>query len=366
VITIREPYPPSIIDVKNVRLKPFSRVFSHNFRFPRAAMFFLLLVESAFKNWSMETTCNISNNSSDRYFYYVGQMTVDEITDYCNRLLLYAFRVLWTDRRYHKPVFLAIDTTDLSCSANNPEYRHSTLKKKGLKLFSMKVIRYATLSLVMREFRLTIAVLPVRRGEKMEETVDKLIRLIPRGLKVRALLLDKGFYHVGVMKTVEQHGLHYVIPVKRYGEMDLHYHIAELTGAWRFTYTMNKGTGREYSFNVYLEDLGVEHYTGFASNLSMTDRDFFTLIRAYSYRWNIEVGYKEALEYAISSSTRRHGHRVVIFTISHLLMNLQSIINKDNPVDGLTIHYMKEFVFPCLSTLRHGVKRMGKRFILVY
>lgn len=341
-------------------------VFSHRFVFPRAVMYFMLLVQCAFKNWSMETACNFKCNSSDRYFHYIGLMSVDEITGYCNQLLLHAFKILWMDRRYHHPVFLAIDTTDLVCSANNPEFRHSTIKKQGLKIHRLKVIRFAALSLVMRDFRLTIAVLPVRKGEKLEETVDKLIRLIPKGLKVRAVLMDKGFYQVGVLKTVEQHGLKYVVPVKRYLEMDMQYHIAEQTNVWRFTYTMNKGTSKEHKFNVYLEDIGVEYYVGFASNLDMNGKDFFTLSQAYSYRWNMEVGFRESMEFGARSSTRNHGHRVIIFTISHLLMNLQNLINKKNPVDGLTIYYMKEFVFPCLHTLRHGTRRMGKRFILVY
>lgn len=329
-------------------------------------MYFLLLVECALENWSMETTCNFKQNSTDRYFHYVGRMTVDEVTGYCNQLLLYAFKVLWVDRRYHRPVFLAIDTTDLPCTVNNPEFKHYNIKKRGLKIHKMQVIRFATLCLVLKEFRLTLAVLPVRRGEKHEVTVDKLLSLIPSGMKVRAILMDKGFYHSEIFKTVERHGHKYVVPVKRYDEMDLYYHIAESTDMWRFTYTMNKGTGKAYSFNVYLQDIGVEYYHGFASNIDMTNKDFSTLIQAYRYRWNIEVSYKESLEYAVKSSTRKHGHRVIIFTISHLLMNLHNLINKENPADNLTIYYLKEFIFPRLLTEKHGIIRMGKHFILVY
>ena len=341
-------------------------MFSHSFKFPRAAMFFLLLVQCAFKNWSMETTCNVTSNSSDRYFHYINRMSVDEITGYCNRMLNYAFRVLWMDRRLHHPVYLAIDTTDLPCSANNLEFMHYGIKKRGTKVHKTKVIRFATMSLVMKDFKLTLAVIPVRKKEKMESYVEKLIRLIPRGVVVRCILMDKGFYHSGVMKTVERYGLKYLIPVKRYREMDMRYHIAEITNRWRFPYTMNANTDKAYTFNVYLQDIGVEYYVGFASNLDMTGKDFFTLVQAYKYRWNIEVGYKEGLEYRIKTRTRPHGHRVIAFMISHILMNIQSIITKENPSDELTIYYMKEFVFPSLLKLRHGTRPMGKRFILVY
>lgn len=363
---MREPYPPSVVNVRDINLKPFSRVFGRNFKFPRAAMYFLLLVECAFKNLSMEAVCDASNKSSDRYFFCLKSMSVDEISGYCNVLLKHVFKILWMDRGLHHPVFLAIDTTDISCSANNPEFRHYNVKNRGLKVHKLQVIRFATISIVMKNFKLTLAVLPVRRGEKLETTVEKLLLLIPSGLTVRAILMDKGFYHTGIFRTVEQYGYKYVIPVKRYDEMNWQYHIAEVVGVWRFRYTMNKNRDNEYTFNVYLQDVGVEYYIGFTSNMDMTGRDFDTLSQAYKYRWNIEVGYKESLEYRIKTSTRNHGHRVITFTISHLMMNIQSIINKENPVDNLTIYHMKLYVFPCLHKLRHGTRPMGKRFILIY
>lgn len=47
-------------------------------------MYFLLLVECALYNWSMENGCDYTFNSSDRLFHYTGMMSVDEVTRHCN------------------------------------------------------------------------------------------------------------------------------------------------------------------------------------------------------------------------------------------------------------------------------------------
>src|SRR5208282_2459378 len=361
---MREPFPPCVVDVKNTCLKPLSRIFDRCFDFPRAGMFFMLLVRCSYRNWSLETGCDQTFNSSDRLFHFIRRMDVDLVTRHCNTLLKHVFKVFWMDRQHHHPVFLAIDTTDLACKANNPEYRLNSVEKRGLKVRKLEMIRFANLSIVAKNFRLTLAVLPVKKGDRNETIVEKLIAEIPCEVKVRGILMDKGFYSAGVMNTVERLGHRYIVPVKHYNDMDLEYHIAMLTGVWQFKHTMNKGKSNMCTFNVHLEDSGIEYYIGFATNQD-TDKDFDTLVQAYGYRCNIEEGYKESLDYKIKTRTRTHSYRVLIFTISHILMNLQNIIKKQSHAP-ITINHMKETVFPSLITQRHGTRRMGKRFILVY
>jgi Transposase DDE domain len=363
---MKEPFPPRNVDVKNVSLKPLSKVFGRLFDFPRASMFFLLLAKCGTCNWNLENGCDYTFNSSDRLFFYIRRMGVDTVTHGCNKLLGYAFKVFWTDRRHHLPVFLAIDTTDLECKADNPEYLLHSVEKRGLKVRKLLVIRFATLSIVAENFKLTLAVLPVRKEDKTKLIVEKLVDMIPPELTVRAILMDKGFYSAGVISTVERMGYKYIIPVKHYQDMDLEYHIAELTGVWRFKHTMNPGRSNRCTYDVLLQEAGLEYYIGFATNLDVST-DFHALEEAYSLRCNIEVGYKESLEYKIKTRTRTHSYRVLIFTISHLLMNLQSIIKKQcRPGITITISHMKQIVLPRLLTQRHGKTRMGKRFILVY
>lgn len=367
---MREPCPPSIVNVKNLGLKSFSNVFDGIFGFSRAGMYFLLLVKCALEKASMEALSETRFFSSDRLFYYLGLLSVEETTRGCNLLLRKSFKILWRDRWHHHPVLLAIDTCDQPFFGRDNEYVHSTVKMQGLKKKTIKVLRYATISIVARNFKFTLAVVPMRKKDKIGKVVDRLIRLIPPELKVQALLMDKGFYHTEVFKTVEKHGLQYLIPVKQYPRMTLYYWFSEITDNWHWKYTMNRKTSNQYTVDVYLEDLGIEFYCGFATNLPMTQRDFGYLLQLYRRRWNIENSYKDAKEYRISTNSRNHGYRVLLFTISHLLVNLHAVAKRRNKDAVITLYLIKkiftDMVDPFIPGERPSADRLSKHIIIVY
>jgi hypothetical protein len=258
--------------------------------------------------------------------------------------------------------------TDLGFDGEVTGYVHYTLKKRGLKFSKIKVVRFATICLVFRGFRLTLAITPVKKKENLENIVERLIREIPGELRVRAILMDKEFYQTKVLRTVDEHGLKYVVPVKQYMDMDLCYHIAELTNVWQFEYMINRDKTYRYKVNVYLEDTGIESYIGFASNLDLSGKDFFTLTQAYARRWNQEIGYKECKDLRVKTSTRNHGYRVLAYAVSHLLAGLYNLTRKNNKVE-VTLEQMRQ-IFSLLLTIRHSTKkltkRLTKRLIIIY
>jgi hypothetical protein len=168
----------------------------------------------------MESVCDEQFESSDRFFHYLGRISVEQLTIVSNMLLKHVFKIWWRDRKNHRPVYLAIDMTDLGFDGEVTGYVHYTLKKRGLKFSKIKVVRFATICLVFRGFRLTLAIMPVRKKENLENIVERLIREIPGELRVRAILMDKEFYQTKVLRTVDEHGLKYVVPVKQYMDMD--------------------------------------------------------------------------------------------------------------------------------------------------
>ena len=358
---MREPCPPSIVNVKLVGLKSFSRFFDVCFQFSRAGMYFLLLVKCTLSNRSLEAVCNRTFNSSDRLFYFLGRMSVDGITLCCNRLLLRSFRLLWGDRWHHRPVLLAIDTTDQVFYGKKNDYVSSTVKNRGRKTNEVKVLSFATISIVARKFKFTLAVFPMRNGESKASLVEKLLSSIPGELKVHTVLMDKGFYHSEVMQTIDRMGLNYLIPCKQYPGLDSLYTFLEVTGEKHWQYTMHPGKAKEYTFDVYLEDKGVQWYTGFATNMDMNWRDFETLSQIYRSRWNIENGYKEAKEFMIRTNSRNHGYRVLVFALSHLMMNLYTITKRTNKRAMITLENMKDIIGHLIEQLIPVIKPTPSR-----
>jgi IS4 transposase len=313
----------------------------------------------------MEGVCDREFMSSDRFFHYLGRMTVEEVTMHCNKLLRHAFNMYWKDRKRHRPVLLAIDTSDIMYDGRDNMYVHYTVKRKGMKMRKVKVLRYACISIVAREFKLTLAVRMVKKDDKMEQVVEALLEELPM-IKVKAVLMDKGFYYSEMLNTLDASGFKYIVPVIRYTGTDFMYRIGEAAGLWRYKYTMNasKKNRGTCTFNMYLEDQGIEDYIGYASNLDMTLSDFQSLTQAYKCRWGIENGFKEAKQYRVKTNTRNHAYRVLTYMISHLMMNLHTITRRHNRT-SITLDQMIQ-AFKHILTFKHGTKQITKRITITY
>ena len=72
---------------------------------------------------------------------------------------------------------------------------------------------YATAVVVHKGHRYTLALFHVEYGEKIKDVVQRLMKIIrSRGVKVRYLLLDKGFFSVEVITYLKRAQLGFIIP----------------------------------------------------------------------------------------------------------------------------------------------------------
>jgi putative transposase len=72
---------------------------------------------------------------------------------------------------------------------------------------------YATAVVLHKGYRYTLALTHVEHGESMKEVVQRLLAIVRRrGVKVRFLLLDKGFFSVEVIQYLHRAGHGFVIP----------------------------------------------------------------------------------------------------------------------------------------------------------
>jgi len=112
-----------------------------------------------------------------------------------------------------RPQTLAIDLTLIPYHGQpyrDPEEIYRSQPKSGTSHFHA----YATCYVVRKGHRFTIALTPVRRGEKMEEVVRRLLRQArSEGVKCRLLLLDRGFYSVPVIRYLQAARCPFLMPV---------------------------------------------------------------------------------------------------------------------------------------------------------
>src|SRR5262249_26586244 len=77
---------------------------------------------------------------------------------------------------------------------------------------------YATAYAVCRGCRWTLALRPLGRNDTFDEVLRDLLRQVRRlGVRVRLLLLDRGFYSVGVIRYLQAARCPFLMPVQRRG-----------------------------------------------------------------------------------------------------------------------------------------------------
>jgi len=99
--------------------------------------------------------------------------------------------------------------------ANDKKEIYRSKPKSGTSHFHA----YATAAVVHKGYRYTLALTRVEYGETMKDVVQRLLAIVRRrGVKIKFLLLDKGFYSVRVMTYLKrlEHG--FIIPVVLHGK----------------------------------------------------------------------------------------------------------------------------------------------------
>jgi hypothetical protein len=92
----------------------------------------------------------------------------------------------------------------------DPEEIYRSRAKSGTSHFHA----YATLYLIRHGYRFTVALTPVARGEPLEEVLKRLLRQAAAvGVRGRLLLLDRGFYSVGVVRYLQAARYPFLMPV---------------------------------------------------------------------------------------------------------------------------------------------------------
>ena len=108
---------------------------------------------------------------------------------------------------------VAIDLT-LIPYHGQPAHDKKELYRNKPKSGTTKFHAYATAYVVHHGYRYTLALSRVEAGECMKEVVQRLLAIVrQRDVKIRYLLLDKGFYSVAVITYLKRAGHGFIIPV---------------------------------------------------------------------------------------------------------------------------------------------------------
>ena len=200
---------------------------------------------------------------------------------------------------------------------------------------------YATCYVVRKGHRFTIALTPVRRGERMEEVLRRLLRQArAQGVKCRLLLLDRGFYSVAVIRYLQAARCPFLMPVVHRGRKPKEGKPATGTrafAAWKksgwSTHTLKTTKATKYGKTATVQIC--VSCGNFAGKWGRHGRRTFVYAfwgfhpgstrwvrETYRTRFGIETSYRQMNEGRIRTCTRSPLLRLFFFALAMILRNV--------------------------------------------
>lgn len=321
VIEMKNPNPPRVCDVSRVDLNAFARNFSAFFDFPRSERYSRDLVRCARHTVSVERGYeSYGGLPPDSFFRHMDKYNMSDVAEACNLLLAGTYQAY----RPARPgtVYAAIDLHDVLYWGTDDECVH---KKKGA-LKNVRVLRFATLALVSKGFKYTLACAMIKKGDKNRDVVRGLLETALRTAWIDVVLMDRGFYDTSVFRTVLELGMDYIVPVRKTKRVESLYRESQKTGNWAYEFTLNRAHANKMDVRLYLKEDAEHEYLGLVSSKHIPASDIEMLFQEYNQRANIENSYKEKNQYEIRTTTTKKPLRFLFYCIGHILVNLQQAI----------------------------------------
>lgn len=210
--------------------------------------------------------------------------------------------------------------------------------KAGTKYF----FAYASLLVLRRGQSFTVGLTPVAQGEQQTTVMARLLgQARQAGLRVRRLLLDRGFYGAPTIQWLQQQQLPFLMPMLRRGQAGgskatstgtQKFFVRGRRGWASYTWTMPRRPGRRHaqSLTVTVDVCMVPRPKGrtrqkgplvFASH-GLPKLDPEAVRQLYRQRFGIETSYRQLGEGLASSCSTKAAYRFLLVAIALVLRNL--------------------------------------------
>ena len=238
---------------------------------------------------------------------------------------------------HRQPRMIAIDLT-LIPYHGEPLHDESEVYRSNPKAGTTHFHAYATAVVVHKGHRYTLALTHVERGEAMKEVVARLLAIVRRrGVRIKFLLLDKGFFSVDVISYLHRAGHGFIIPAVPRGRKPkgrkkatgLRALLNEKHGYYQHTLTGGGAKKRSVGLTVCVAGKSYTHKKSGTRRrkkllyavwkVRLTPRDVRDI---YRKRFGIETSYRQMNEARIRTCTRDPRLRLLFVGIALVLRNV--------------------------------------------
>jgi putative transposase len=200
---------------------------------------------------------------------------------------------------------------------------------------------YATAVVLHKGYRYTLAITRVEYGDSMKEVLQRLLAIVHRrGVKIRFLLLDKGFFSVEVIKYLRRAGHGFIIPAVVRGRKPkapktphgLRALLKKKNGYYRETITSGQTKEKKKTSVTVSICVASKYYTHEKTGKRRRKRLLYVVSKVrrtpeeirefYRKRFGIETSYRQMYEAKIKTCTRDPRLRLLFVGIALVLRNV--------------------------------------------
>lgn len=216
---------------------------------------------------------------------------------------------------------------------NDPDEIYRSQPKDGTTHFHA----YATAYVIRQGCRFTIALTYVRQGEALERVLQRLLQQVARaGVRLRYLLLDRGFWSVNIIRYLQAARYPFLMPVPCRGRKADHpkgpggtrvFHLRTKSGWGRYTLTNDQGRRATVSICVKCRNRRGERGKHGRQALvyafwKLVPSSYQWVKETYRRRFAIETTYRQLRQARIRTCTPDPLLRFLYIAIALLLRNV--------------------------------------------
>jgi hypothetical protein len=232
---------------------------------------------------------------------------------------------------------VAVDLVALPYHGTVDEAHQDEVCRSKAKGGTTHFFTYATAYAIVRGRRYTLAMCRVRAKQTMDHVLRTLLsRLVTLGIRIKLLLLDRGFYSVQVIQDLISGELPFIMPAVKRGKKSTTaggptgtYALAETKqGQWT-TYTLKSSKDDHVDFDLAVVCHNTRGQRGrhqrealLYATWGLKHRALSWIRAAYRRRFGIESSYRQAHQARIRTSSRKPALRLLFLGVALVLRNV--------------------------------------------
>lgn len=227
-----------------------------------------------------------------------------------------------------RPLDLAVDVTEILYYGDEDDYMVVGTKPKRGSTYAHK---FATVNAVVNGERFMLYAIPVGLGITSGIIVQRLMKFVKNKVKIRRVLLDRGFYSSDVIDYFNKEKIKFIMPAKR--TWRIKYLMKKHEAPYVMDYKMNRMWTRSTTWHRLVFIKGTkgkgdpkETYV-FATNIDISANTSFFITMYYDRRWGIETSYRVKEAFRARTTSKNYIIRLFYFMFSVTLYNLWILVN---------------------------------------